>query len=410
MKADAIKIVDGVYWIGVLDWDLRNYHGYTLNGTTYNAYIVFGDEKVAIIDNTYPGSSAQLWGRIKDAFNEEGREFKVDVIIQNHVEKDHSGALTEICKKFPNAPVYCTQTAVPGLKRHYPSLEGVDFRPVKTGDTLDLGGKELVFLEAKMLHWPDSMFTMLMEDGILFSNDAFSQHLCLTERLDSEIPEYVIMDASAKFYANLLTPLSGLILRKLDEVSKLELLDEIEMIAPAHGQIWTEPMKIIEAYTNWATGKCKDKATIVYDTMHGSTQKMAHAIAEGLMSEDVDVSMYFLHEDERSEIVTDILESKAVLFGIPTMFNEPYPSIGDLIFYLRGLSFNRTGIKRKAVTFGSMGWAGKAVNKLADELEKCGFDLYDNYEVNYVPTEEELDKCYEIGTQLALEIKKMGKD
>ncbi|MCE7697927.1 MAG: MBL fold metallo-hydrolase, partial [Methanobacterium paludis] len=140
MKADAIKIVDGVYWIGVLDWDLRNYHGYTLNGTTYNAYIVFGDEKVAIIDNTYPGSSAQLWGRIKDAFNEEGREFKVDVIIQNHVEKDHSGALTEICKKFPDAPVYCTQTAVPGLKRHYPSLESVDFRPVKTGDTLDLGG------------------------------------------------------------------------------------------------------------------------------------------------------------------------------------------------------------------------------------------------------------------------------
>ena len=410
MKADAIKIVDGVYWVGVLDWDLRNYHGYTLNGTTYNAYIVFGDEKVAIIDNTYPGSSAQLWGRIKDAFNEEGRPLKVDVIIQNHVEKDHSGALTEICKKFPDAPVYCTQTAVQGLKRHYPSLEGVDFRPVKTGDTLDLGGKELVFLEAKMLHWPDSMFTMLMEDGILFSNDAFSQHLCLTERLDSEIPEYVIMDASAKFYANLLTPLSGLILRKFDEVSKLELLDEIEMIAPAHGQIWTDPMKIIEAYTNWATGKCKDKATIIYDTMHGSTQKMAHAIAEGLMSEDVDVSMYFLHEDERSEIVTDILESKAVLFGIPTMFNEPYPSIGDLIFYLRGLSFNRTGIKRKAVTFGSMGWAGKAVNKLADELEKCGFEVYDNYEVNYVPTEEELDKCYEIGKQLALEIKKMGEE
>ncbi len=403
MKADAIKITDNVYWVGVLDWDIRDYHGYTLDGTTYNAYLVFG-EKVALIDNTYPGTSAQMWGRIKDAFEKENREFKLDIIIQNHVEKDHSGALVELCKKFPEAPVYCTSAAVKGLKMHYPSLDDVNFKIVKTGETLDLGGKQLVFLEAQMLHWPDSMFTLLLEDGILFSNDAFGQHLCLKDRYDSDIPENVLMDAAAKFYANLLTPLSGLVLNKFKQVTSLELLDKITMIAPSHGMIWTDPMKIIDAYTRWATGKCEDKVTIIYDTMHGSTQLMAQALAEGIMSQDVDVKMYFLHSDERSNIVTDILDSKAILLGVPTMFNQIYPSIGDLIFYLKGLNFGKTGIKRKAVTFGSMGWSGEAPKILADELEKCGFVIQDQIKVNYVPSEEELEKCYEIGSKLAFDI------
>jgi coenzyme F420H2 oxidase len=403
MKADAIKITEGVYWVGVLDWDIRDYHGYTLNGTTYNAYLVFGD-KVALIDNTYPGTSAQLIGRIKDACEKENRDFNIDIIIQNHVEKDHSGALTEICKKFPNAPVYCTNAAVTGLKMHYPSLDGVDFKVVKTGETLDLGGKQFVFLEAQMLHWPDSMFTLLLEDGILFSNDAFGQHLCLKDRYDTDIPENVLMDAAAKFYANLLTPLSGLVLNKFKQVTSLELLDKITMIAPSHGMIWTDPMKIIDAYTGWATGKCNDKVTIVYDTMHGSTQMMAQAFAEGIMSQDVDVKMHFLHTDERSNIVTDILDSKAIILGVPTMFNQIYPSIGDLLFYLKGLNFGKTGIKRKAVTFGSMGWSGEGPKILAEELEKCGFEIKEQIKVKYVPTSEELEKCYEIGSKLALEI------
>ncbi len=410
MKADAIKITDGVYWTGVLDWDIRSYHGYTLNGTTYNSYLVFGADKAVIIDNTYPGSSPQMWGRIKDAFQKEGRELKVDAIIQNHIEKDHSGALVEIHKKFPEAPIYCTETAVPGLARHYPSLEGADFKTVKTGDTLDIGGRPFAFLEAKMLHWPDSMFTLLADEGILFSNDAFGQHLCFTKRLDNEIPEYVLMEAAQKFYANLITPLSMLVLRKLEEVKELGLLEKINMIAPAHGQIWTDPMKIIGAYSNWATGKCEDKATIIYDTMHQSTQKMAHALAEGLIAGGVDVKMYFLHADERSEMVKDILNSKAVLIGVPTLFNEPYPSIGDLMYYLKGLGFARTGIKRLAVTFGSKGWSGKAIDKVAESLETVGFQVLNKYEVDYVPTEDELEKCYEIGLELSQNIKAMGGD
>lgn len=405
MKAEAVKIKDGVYWVGVLDWDIRTYHGYTLNGTSYNAYLVFGDDKVALIDNTYPGTSAQMWGRIEDAFKKENKELKLDVLIQNHVEKDHSGALPEIHKKFPEAPIYCTEIAVKGLIKHFPSLEDADYKVVTTGDTLDLGGKTLAFLDAFLLHWPDSMFTLFVEEGILFPNDAFGQHLCFTERYDNEIPEYVLMDGTQKFYANLITPLSKLVLKKFKEVEDLGLLDKIKMIAPSHGQIWTDPMKVIGAYSAWATGECKDKVTVIYDTMHYSTQKMAHAIAEGIISEGVDVKMYYLHEDERSEIVKDILDSKAIALGAPTIYDEPFPSVGDLLFYLRGLKFNRTGRERLAVTFGSMGGQGGAIETLADNLKESGFQVKDQEEIYYVPDADELDQCYEIGKKLAQEVK-----
>jgi flavorubredoxin len=400
MKAEAMKMKEGVYWVGVLDWDIRTYHGYTLDGTTYNAYLIFGKDKVALIDNTYHGKSDQMWGRIEDAFKKEGREMKVDVIIQNHIEKDHSGALPEIHRKFPEAPIYCTEVAVEGLKNHYPSLEEAEFIVVKTGDALDLDGATLAFLEAPLLHWPDSMFTLLVEEGILFSNDAFGQHICFPQRYDHEIPEYVLMDATKKFYANLITPLSKLVLKKFEEVTELGLLDKIKIIAPSHGQIWTDPMKVIGAYSAWASGQCKEKVTIVYDTMHGSTQKMAHAVAEGVISEGADVKVYYLHEDERSEIVKDILDSKAVAFGIPTIYDEPFPSVGDIIYYLRGLKFNRTGIKRTAITFGSMGGKGGAPHILREDLEKCGFDVKDEYEIYYVPTADELERCYEMGRKL----------
>jgi flavorubredoxin len=407
MKADAQRITDGVYWVGVLDWDIRQYHGYTLKGTTYNAYLIFGKAKCILVDNAYPGTSVQMWARIKDAFEKEGKEIGIDVVIQNHIEEDHSGALLEVHRKFPEALIYCPEIAVEGLKKHYPSLENAPFKTVKTGDIVDTGGKTLTFLQAPMLHWPDSMFTFLAEDGILFPNDAFGQHLCYTKRYDSDIPDYVLMEGAQKFYANLITPLSSLVVKKLDEVKNLGLLDKIKLIAPSHGQIWTNPTKIIEAYANWATGKCRNKATIVYDTMHHSTQKMAHALAEGLMSEGIDVAMYFLREDERSEIVKDILDSKAVLFGIPTMHNEPFPSIGDLIYYLKGLKFNRTGFKRLALTFGSMGWSGGAVTTLAEDIKACGFQMLDGYELRYVPTEDELYKCYELGELVGSQIKTM---
>jgi len=407
MKADAVKIKDGVYWVGVLDWDIRIYHGYTLNGTSYNAYLVFGEDKVALIDNAYPGNFPELMARVEDAFRREGREVNIDVIVQNHVEKDHSGILPDLHRKFPETPVYCSKIAVDGLLKHFPSLKGINFVKVGTGDTLELGGKSLAFLDAFLLHWPDSMFTLLAEEGILFPNDAFGQHLCFSQRYDYEIPEYVLLDATKKFYANLITPLSKMVLKKFQEVTELGLLDQIKMIAPAHGQIWTDPMKVINAYSEWATGKCEDKITIIYDTMHQSTQKMAHSLAAGIMNEGVDVKMYYLHEDERSEIVKDILDSKAIALGAPTIYDEPYPSVGDLIYYLRGLRFNRTGRERLAVTFGSMGGRGGAPEKLAHDLMDCGFQVKDRYEIYYVPDEDELNQCYQTGKKLAQEIKNL---
>ena len=404
MKADAVQIADGVYWVGVLDWDIRVYHGYTLRGTTYNAYLIFGEKRTALIDNTYPGTSAQMWARIHDACEKEGRPLSLDVVIQNHIELDHSGALFEIHRKFPAAPIYCTEAAVKGLEKHYPALEGATFATVKTGDELTLGGKTCTFLEAPLLHWPDSMFTFLKEDGALFSNDAFGQHLCAAQRYDSEVSEYVLMQAAQKFYANLITPLSQLELKKLDEVKTLGLLDKIRVIAPSHGQIWTDPARIINAYADWAIGKAKNKATIVNDTMHYSTQKMAHALAEGLIAGGVDVAVYFLRTDERSEIVKDILDSKLVLFGVPTMHNEPFPSIGDIVYYLRGLRFDKTGQKKLAVTFGSMGWRGGGAKKLADAISACGFEVLQDLEANYVPSEKELTEYYEVGAQLASRI------
>ena len=406
MKAKAEKIGDGVYWIGVLDWDLRSYHGYTLDGTTYNAYIVFG-EKVAIIDNAYPGKTEEMMARIEDAFEQEGREVKVDYIVQNHVEKDHSGVLYDLWKRF-DAPIYCSKIAQGGLLRHYPKLEGADFNIVGTGDALDLGGKTLAFLDAFLLHWPDSMFTLLAEDGILFPNDAFGQHLCYAKRFDTDIPEYVLMDAAQKFYGNLITPLSKKVLNKFDEIIELGLLEQVKMIAPSHGQIWTDPMKIIGAYSDWATGKrAEDKVTIVYDTMHYSTQKMAHEVAEGIMAEGYDVEMYFLHEDERSEIVKSILTSKAVAFGIPTINDFPFPSIGDIIYYLKGLHFNRTGFKRPAVTFGSMGGRGGAVEFIANELTECGFEVLDQQEIYYVPDGEDEETSFALEQKLVEEAKKL---
>ncbi|KZX11518.1 FprA family A-type flavoprotein [Methanobrevibacter curvatus] len=406
MKADAIKIVDGVYWVGVIDWDIRDYHGYNLDGTTYNTYLIFSEDKVTLIDNVFPGFFPQSWGRIEDAFKKEGKnEVKIDVVIQNHVENDHSGTLIDIIKKFPEVEVYCSTRAVNGLKNYFPSLKDFNFNLVKTGDSIEVGGKTFSFIDAPMLHWPDSMFTFLNDDGILFSNDAFGQHLCRSSRLDTDIDEFEILHAAQKFYANLITPSSKMVLMKVDELNKLCLTDKIKLIAPSHGQIWTNPEKIISKYSSWASGEVKDKITFIYDTMHHSTQKMAHALAEGVMSEGFEVRTYFLHYDQRSDAATDVLDSKAVVIGSPTMMNNPFPSLGDIIYYFNCLNFKATGYTKKAVVIGSKGWGGGAGKKLATDLEASGFEIFENYDILNIPHKDELDKCYEIGKELAKSLK-----
>jgi flavorubredoxin len=248
------------------------------------------------------------------------------------------------------------------------------------------------------------MFTLYAEQGILFPNDAFGQHLCCAKRLDTDIPESVLMDATQKFYANLIVPLTPRFLKKAEELTGLGLIEKVKMICPSHGQIWTNPGTVIGAYVGWATGKSmKNKVTIVYDTMHGSTKMLAHGLAEGVIAGGCDVKLFNLHEDERSEIVKHILDSKAIMVGVPTINDMPYPSIGDLLYYLKGLHFDRTG-ERFAYTFGSMGGKGGAPQMVAGELTAAGFTVVGSQEVLYVPDAPELEKAFGTGMAMAKRI------
>ena len=406
MKADSKKIADGVYWVGALDWDTRSFHGYQITGTTYNCYLVFGEDKVAVIDNVFTGMSDQLYARIEDAFKKEGKdEVKIDVMIQNHSEADHTKCLGQTLEKFPEAKLYASPNCNKFLKLQYFELEDKEINIVKTGDELDLGGKTLTFFQAAMLHWPDSMFTMLLEDGILFSNDAFGQHVCLSERFDDEVDAGFLEYSAQKYYANLVTLGSPAVRRKLGEFADLGLLEKTKMIAPCHGQIWKNPETIIGYYQDWASGNCKEKITVIYDTMHHSTQKMAHAIAEGIMSEDVEVAMYFTQEDTGDDVITDVLDSKAIALGVPTTMNNPFPRIGNVMYWFNCVNFKQTSSIKKALVFSSKGWGGGAVKKLESDLEGAGFEIFDDLETVFTPTEDVLEQCYQAGKELAKAIK-----
>ena len=407
MKADSVKISNGVYWVGALDWDARDFHGFAVPGMTYNAYLVFGDEKTALIDNVYDGFFPEMWARIEDAFEKEGKEIKIDALIINHIENDHIGSIPEFLEKCPDAECYCTQAANMGIKRQHHCLADQEMNIITTGDTLDLGGKTFTFINAPMLHWPDSNFTLYNEEGILFYNDAFGQHICESKRYDVDIdPGYLELHAK-RFYANLVQLSASMVLSKVAEMTEAGYLDNLTMIAPCHGQIWKEPGKIVDLYAKWAKGEADDKITVIYETMHHSTQKMAHQIVEGIMSEDVEAKMHFIRYDPESDILADILDSKAIVLGVPTMMNNPYPKIGNLLSYLECVSPANTGVRKKAVVFSSKGWAGGAITKLTARLTDAGFDVLEDEAIEeiYVPDDNDYEKCYDLGKKLAQMIK-----
>lgn len=400
----ATELAKGVYWVGAIDWNLRDYHGYTLPGTTYNAYLVVG-EKIALIDTTYPGFEGQMLDRVASIID----PLKIDYVIANHVEMDHSGGLPKIAKMLPGVPIYCTEEGVKGFNRHY-DTEGWNFHVIKSGETLDLGGKTLVFLEAPMLHWPDSMFTYLAEDEILFPNDAFGQHIASSERFDDELGTDEAMEHAQKFFANLIIPLAPKVLKKLGEVTDLNI--GIKMVAPSHGVIWREnAIGIITAYADWSNGISKDKVTIVYDTMHGSTTRMAQAIAEGVIEGGCEAKVCMLKDGRyegthRSDVVTDILDSKAVIVGTPTLQDEPLPTVDGFMCYLRGLRPGRLTEKKLGFTFGSHGGSGGAVKIVEADMRTAGIEIFrEPIEVNYRPDAEEIELCHRAGREIAEAVK-----
>ena len=405
MKAEAVKIADGVYWVGVLHWNSRTFHGYGIPGTTYNAYLVFGEEKTVLIDNVYVGLAEQFYGRIENAFEQEGKDVKIDVFVQNHYEMDHSTYLRETIDKFNPDEIYASQNCINFLEGQYHNFSDVEINAVATGDEIDIGGRTLAFVSAPMLHWPDSMFTFLKEDGILFSNDAFGQHVCHSKRFDKDYSLDYLLRQAQKYFANLVTLGSPMLRMKLDELTNNGILEQIKMIAPCHGQIWTNPAPIVEKYTEWGSGVCKDKITVIYDTMHHSTEKLAYQIAEGIMSEGVEVEMYFMQEDGPDDVITDILDSKAIALGAPTMMNKAFPRIGNMIYWLDCVNFKGTGSEKSALIFSSKGWGGGAVDKLQRDLEEAGFTTFDTLDVTFVPDEDVLAEAFEKGAELARSIK-----
>jgi flavorubredoxin len=393
-----VKVVlkDGVNWVGVVDWNIRDFHGYiTRRGSTYNAYLI-SDEKVALIDTVKSTFSNELIEHISELTSLE----KIDYIIVNHVEMDHSSSLPVIAKLAKNAKIISSQRGKDALIKHY----GADFNvveTVKTGDELKLGKRTLRFLEAPMLHWPDSMFTYIVEDKILMPNDAFGQHLASSGRFDDEVDECTLMEEAKTYYANILMPFAPLITRKIQEVVQMGI--PIDIIAPSHGVIWRkDPSKIINAYLNWSSGAAEQKAVVVFDTMWGSTDKMARAIADGITSGGVEVKLLKLRATDNTDVVTEILDAKAVVVGSPTLNNQMFPTLGLFLTYI-------TGLKPKGKVwgfFGSYGWGGGAVRDMVEMAKKAGFEVLEpSVDVKYVPDKEDLKKCFDFGQKIAQKIK-----
>jgi anaerobic nitric oxide reductase flavorubredoxin len=391
---NKITLAEGIRWIGVVDWNIRDFHGYvTKRGSTYNAYLI-QDEKTALVDTVKHTFSNELLRNIREFVDLE----KIDYIIVNHVEMDHSSSLPVIAKYAKNATIIASPRGKNAIIEHY----GADFniQTVKTGDQLKLGKRTLQFVEAPMLHWPDSMFTYVVEDKILMPNDAFGQHLASSERFDDEVDAHVLMEEATIYYANILMPLAPLIARKLEEVTKMGI--PIDMIAPSHGIIWrSDPSKIIKAYSDWSAGLSKNKIVIVFDTMWGSTDKMARELAEGAVGQGVDVKLLKLRAANRTEAMTEIIDAKAVIVGSPTLNNGMFPTIGSFLTYA-------TGLKPKGklwAFFGSYGWGGGAVKAMTEMAQKAGFEVYEqSIQVKYVPDSEDLKKCFEFGQQIAAKI------
>jgi anaerobic nitric oxide reductase flavorubredoxin len=392
---NKVSLAEGINWVGVVDWNIRDFHGYvTRRGTSYNSYLI-QDEKTALVDTVKHSFSSELLRNICELVD----PGKIDYIVINHVEMDHSSSLPAVVKYAKNAIIIASQRGKDALIEHY----GADFniQVVKTGDTLKLGKRTLSFVEAPMLHWPDSMFTYVVEDKILMSNDAFGQHLASAQRFDDEVDEHVLMEEAATYYANILMPLAPLITRKIQEVVKIGI--PIDMIAPSHGVIWrSNPSKIINAYSDWSSNASKNKVVIVFDTMWGSTDKMARAIAEGVTSQGVDVKVLKLRAANNTEAMTEILDAKAVVVGSPTLNNGMFPTIGSFLTYA-------TGLKPKGKLwgfFGSYGWGGGAVKNMTEMAHKAGFQVNEtDVEVKYIPEYADLKKCFEFGQQIAAKIK-----
>ncbi len=393
---EAIKISEHVYWVGAIDWELRNFHGYlTKRGTTYNAFLVLADE-VTLIDSVKPAFLGEMLARVASVVD----PAQISNIISNHAEMDHSGSLPELIARYRPNRVIASPMGAKALAAHF--HWDVDVETVKTGDTLDLGGARFGFVEARMLHWPDSMFAYLEGDGVLFSNDAFGMHLATSERFTDQVEETLWRREASKYYANILLHFSPLVKRLLAQLPSLGL--DIRVIAPDHGPIWRkDPMQIVEQYSTWAQQRPTRKVVVIYDTMWRSTAVMAQAVGEGLAAGGAEVRLLPLAGTHRSDVLTELLDAGGLVVGSPTMNNQIYPTVADVMTYIKGLKpQNLVG-----ASFGSYGWSGEAVKLLDAQLQEMKVDLVaPGLRVSYVPSPESLASCRDLGRKVAAKLPK----
>ncbi|MHA1310098.1 MAG: FprA family A-type flavoprotein [Candidatus Helarchaeota archaeon] len=394
-----IEIADKIYFVGIQDWNLRNFHGYsTHRGSTYNSYLIM-DDKIALIDQVKGQFTEQFINNVKEIVNLD----KIDYLICNHLEGDHSQSLATFSELAKNAQIVTSERGKPGFLRMY--KKKWDIKAVKEGDTIKLGKRTLTFIPVPMVHWPDSMVTYCTPDNILFSNDAFGQHICRSKIFDDQNDLNKIMDEAKKYYANIVMHVSSIIMRVLKKVSE-ELKLDIKMIAPSHGVIWRSNVdKILEKYMYWAGRNTKEKVLIIYATMWHSTEKMAFAILEGIKQEGVEAKLYNINITDNSDIIKEVLDSKGLLIGTPTINNGMFPSISGFLTYLKGL---RPPAKI-ASAFGSYGWSPKGgVEAAIEELKQTKIpEIIDPIKFQFIPDPEEFDECVEWGRQFAKKIKSL---
>ena len=393
----STELKKGVHWVGIVDWGIRHFHGHELSthrGTTYNAYLIL-DEKVALVDT--------VWGPFQDQFIENVRAVidpaRIDFVVANHSEPDHSGSLPALMRLCPNATVVVSKRGAESIPGHY--HQNWNFKPVSTGDRIRLGRDELVFVEATMLHWPDSMFTYLTGRNILMPNDAFGQHYATAFRFNDQVNEAELYQEAIKYYANILTPFSKLVTKKIEEVLALNL--PVEIIAPSHGVIWRkDPLQIVRKYQEWAAQKPERSAVVLYDTMWEATRRMAEAIGAGLAAEGVPFKLFHMAVSDRNDALTEVFKAKAVVIGSPTLNNGLLPTITPILEDLKGLKFqNKIG-----AAFGSYGWSGESVKQIEAHLAACNIPLAaEGVRAKWQPTAADLQNCETLGRKVAAAVK-----
>ncbi|MBC8060440.1 MAG: anaerobic nitric oxide reductase flavorubredoxin [Clostridiaceae bacterium] len=395
----SFKVNDKITWVGKIDWELRKFHGdeySTHRGSAYNSFLV-RDEKVVLIDTVWQPFAKEFVANLKKEIDLS----KIDYIIANHGEVDHTGALPELMKEIPNTPIYCTKNAIKSIKGQY--HEDWNFVEVKTGDILDLGKNKITFIEARMLHWPDTMFSYLDGDNILFSNDAFGQHYASEFMFNDLVDQSELYQEAIKYYANILTPFSKFVERKIEEILKLNI--PVDLICPSHGVIWRDkPLQIVTKYMEWAKNYKENQITIIYDSMWNATRIMAENIAQGIRETDplANIKLFNSANSDKNDILTEVFKSKAIVVGSPTINKGILSSSASILEMIRGLEFK----EKKAAVFGSYGWSGEAVKMLTELLKEAKFEIaQEGLNILWKPDEEGLIKCVEFGKSFGEKVK-----